>query len=228
MEKKIFRDVAIILAFGTGLLYVLGQTYHGAWLRTLGLSSTILAKDTTEMLQIGFAPFYTYGLWAIIAVFPLLYLLTFLAKQFFKLLVYLSRKKVPSCYIAEIDASESRDITTESASSGTYDYFDLFDFFVTGLFFVFLAALLYTVLGSWRADSVMSDIIERKSTVYELENRNFGIVTCSSVTSLCAIYDYGNETIEIIELSNLAGARIVSRRTNLPELIDQISSEMKM
>lgn len=228
MEKKVFRDVAVILAFGTGLLYVLGQSYYSAWLRTLGLSSSFLVKDTTQMLQLGFAPFYTYGLWAILALLPVLYFLMFSAELLFKLLVYLIRTKAPSFYKAVIDGWESPDVTAEPDTSEPDEHFNLFDFIVTNLFFVFLAALLYSVLGSWRAEAVMEDIVERKRTVYELENRNIGVVVCSSVTSLCAIYNYENETIEIIEISDLAGASIVSRPPNMFEVFDKIGSEKKI
>ncbi len=228
VEKKVFRDVAVILAFGTGLLYILGQSYYGAWLRSLGLSSSFLVKDTPQMLQMGFAPFFTYGLWAILALFPVFYSLMLVAKLLFKLLAYLIRTKAPSFYKEVVDSWNSSNETEELDTKEPDEHFNLFDFIVTNLFFVFLAALLYAVLGSWRAEAVMSDIIERKNTVYTLENENISVVVCSSVTSLCAIYNYENEAIEIISISDLAGARVVSRPSSMFELFDKIGSEKKI
>ncbi|EHK9043508.1 hypothetical protein KCU37_001658 [Vibrio vulnificus] len=228
VEKKVFRDVAVILAFGTGLLYILGQSYYGAWLRTLGLSSSFLVKDTPQVLQMGFAPFYTYGLWAILALVPVFYLLMLTAKLLFKLLAYLIRTKDPDLYMDVVDSWNSSKETVELGTKESDEHFNLFDFIVTNLFFVFLAALLYTVLGSWRAEAVMADIVERKNTVYELENENISVVVCSSVTSLCAIYNYENGAIEIISISDLAGASVVSRPSSMFEIFDKIGSEKKI
>ncbi|WP_421234767.1 hypothetical protein [Aeromonas enteropelogenes] len=228
MDKKVFRDVAVILAFGTGLLYILGQSYYGAWLRTLGLSSSFLVKDTPQMLQMGFAPFYTYGLWAILALVPVFYFLMLVAKLLFKLLTYLISSQAPSFYKEVMDSWNSSNEFEKLDTKEPDEHFNLFDFIVTNLFFVFLAALLYTILGAWRAEAVMADIVDRKNTIYELENENISVVACSSVTSLCAIYNYENEAIEIISISDLAGASVVSRPPSMFELFDKIGSEKKI
>ncbi|ELB7646302.1 hypothetical protein RH728_004525 [Vibrio vulnificus] len=176
----------------------------------------------------GFAPFYTYGLWAILALVPVFYLLMLTAKLLFKLLAYLIRTKDPDLYMDVVDSWNSSKETVELGTKESDEHFNLFDFIVTNLFFVFLAALLYTVLGSWRAEAVMADIVERKNTVYELENENISVVVCSSVTSLCAIYNYENGAIEIISISDLAGASVVSRPSSMFEIFDKIGSEKKI
>lgn len=226
--EKIFRDVAVVLAFGTGLLYILGQSYYGAWLRTLGLSSSFLVKDTPQILQMGFAPFYTYGLWAILALIPIVYLLMFCARLLFKLLAYILRIKAPSFYNAVVDSFNSPSETAEQDKSQPDEQFRLFDFIVTNLFFVFLAAVLYEILGTWRAETVLEDLVERENTVYELENKSITIVVCSNVTSLCAVYNYETEAIEIINMSDLAGARIVSRRPSIFEILGKKGTQKEM
>ncbi|GHY52780.1 hypothetical protein VCSRO70_3470 [Vibrio cholerae] len=218
MNKHILRDVAVWLAAGTGVLYILGNTYYISWLRTLGLSSSFLPKDTPQLLQIGFAPFYTYGLWAIVLLIPILWLLRSLTKQLFRLVVITVRKLMPDFYNEAAKAWNNEGVVSEPVTPQKVSEFsETLDFVINNLMFLCMLALVYGCLGSWLAFDKLEDIKDKKEIVYQLDDSELSILTCSSITSLCAVYNYDDHQTEIIKIESLAGSVVVSKPDGLYE-----------
>ncbi|WP_348225349.1 hypothetical protein [Vibrio parahaemolyticus] len=229
MNKHILRDVAVWLAAGTGTLYILGNTYYISWLNTLGLSSSFLPKDTPQLLQIGFAPFYTYGLWAIVLLIPTLSLLRFFTKLLFKLVVITVRKLMPEFYVEVVNAWNSEAPISDSENHQEVSGFsETLDFVINSLMFLFLLALLYGCLGSWRAFDKLEDIANEKEIVYQMEGGEISILTCSSITSLCAVYSYKERQTEIIKMESLASSVVVSKPKGLYERLFLQSTDKKI
>lgn len=212
MNKHILRDVAVWLAAGTGVLYILGNTYYIAWLKTLGLNSSFLPKDTPLLLQLGFAPFYTYGLWAVALLLPVLWLLAYLTNTFFKLVVFIVRKLRPDFYNEVVNTWNSEASTSETAQPQKNGVFsEMLDFVMPKLLFLFLLAIVYGILGTWHAIDKLKDIKNKEEIVYLLEGGEISILTCSSITSLCAVYNYGDRQTEIIKMEALANSVVLSK-----------------
>ncbi|ENO1827644.1 hypothetical protein ACSG4G_004573 [Vibrio parahaemolyticus] len=229
MNKHILRDVAVWLAAGSGVLYILGNTYYISWLRTLGLSSSFLPKDTPQLLQIGFAPFYTYGLWAVAILIPLLWLLRVLTKQLFRLVVVTVRKFMPDFYNEAAKAWNSEETISESVTPQKASGFsETLDFVINNLMFLFLLALVYGCLGSWVAFDKLEDIKNKKEIVYQLGDGELSILTCSSITSLCAVYNYDDSKTEIIKMESLANSIVVSKPDGLYERLFLKSADKKI
>ncbi|EJG1834099.1 hypothetical protein [Vibrio aestuarianus] len=229
MNKHIFGDVAVWLAAGTGALYILGNTYYISWLQTLGLSSSFLPKDTPQLLQMGFAPFYTYGLWAIALLVPTLWLLSLFTKLLFKLVVLTVRKLMPDFYSEVVNAWNSEVSTSEPVKNKKGSGFsETLDFAINNLMFLFLLALVYGCLGSWRAFDKIQDIDNKKEIVYQLEGVEMSILTCSSVTSLCAVYNYDDHQTEIIKMESLASSVVVSKPEGVYERLFLKSTDEKI
>ncbi|MDA0130634.1 hypothetical protein OH458_21455 [Vibrio sp. MarTm2] len=225
MDKNILRDVAVWLAAGTGVLYILGNTYYISWLRTLGLSPSFLPKDTPQLLQIGFTPFYTFGLWAIVFSIPILGLLRVLAKHLFRLIVVIGQKLRPDStktWNREVTISVS--VLPQSVS----DFSETLEFVMNNLVFLFLLVVVYGCLGSWLAIDKLEDIKNRKEIVYQLGDAELSILTCSSITSLCAVYSYDDNQTSVIKMESLAGSVVISRPSGLYETLFFKSSDKKI
>ncbi|HAS3166006.1 TPA: hypothetical protein I6Z12_003559 [Vibrio cholerae] len=212
MNKHIVRDVAVWLAAGTGALYILGNTYYISWLKTLGLSSSFLPKDTPQLLQIGFAPFYTYGLWAIVLLIPTLWLVRVFTKQLFKLVVFAVRKLMPDFYKEVVSAWNNEASISEPVKQQKVSGFsETLDFVISNLMYLFLLAGVYGCLGAWHAFDKIKDTENKEEIVYQLEGKELSILTCSSITSLCAVYSYDDHQTEIIKMESLASLVVVSK-----------------
>ena len=118
----------------------------------------------------------------------------------------------------------SESVTPQKASS----FSETLDFVINNLMFLFLLALVYGCLGAWVAFDKLEDIKNRKEIVYQLDDGELSILTCSSITFLCAVYNYNDRNTEIIKMESLANSVVVSKPDRLYERLFLKSADKKI
>lgn len=211
VDSKIFTDVAVLLAAGTGLLYIMGSSFYSAFLNTWGVSAQYLPKDTAELLQIGFIPFFSYGIFLVIIFGPLIWILNLVLTGGFRFSRFVATRFSSRMAKRLTRRREVQNPTPNQKITGKM--------ILVVLMFILFGSFVYSIFGALYAESMMQSLKSEKAIILAMgegdKQEKFTVVMCSKLTSLCAIYPYKTQKIKLVDISSLDGAQVVSSPKSL-------------
>ena len=225
MSKNIFQDAALYLAASTGALYFLGRINHAAYLKTLGLNLSLFPKETTDYIVMAFSKYFFVASIGIFCILSLPTVFGFLWHFISLLLTFIIRKISYKTYkglvtVRNYWAFEMQLLKKPYVRKRRELISD--NLFNSAFVFVLFAmvVLLYAWQGKDSAEETLkkleTDLLQTYTITKDMKEYKFSILTCSSITKLCAIYVYDDKNqFEILKLEKLDGAKVLP----LPKMV---------
>ncbi|CAK2367991.1 hypothetical protein [Vibrio sp. 10N.222.55.B11] len=218
MERFIFRDVTVLITFCTGLLYVMGKSYYSGYLGYWGLSLSYLPLTTPEFLELGFSPFALIGVLTLNLLLPTVGLITLVCYLVYRLFKRLILRLLPESLNKIGVAREGQDDEDNvTKTKATFTKAPL-GYIRDGLLVYVICSFGYGLFGSWIASINYDQIVGKQKTVFQQQNDELvSLISCSGVTTLCAVYSHTDSQTKLINIEGLRDSKVVSKPKTLFE-----------
>lgn len=217
MSKKIFQDAALYITVFTGTLYFLGRVSYAVYLNELGLNLSLFPLETTDYIVMAFSKYFllsSISIFFIVSLPTILgclwHFISSLLTLTIKMISYQTYKELVSFRKYRMFETQTLNITQVKKIPPIFSD----HIFNSAFFFVLFAivSLFYAWQGKEKAETTLQKLDTKSLQIYKVNKaEDFSILTCSSITKLCAIYVYKDKNhIEILKLEKLGGAKISS------------------
>lgn len=222
MSKNIFQDTALYLAVATGSLYFLGRINYSVYLQKLGLSSSLFPKETTDYIVMAFSKYFVIASIGLFLISSLPSILILVWRVIFSIITLLTKRISYKTYKNIISIREYIIFEWKLIPHSNIQNRNVISdaiFIVSAALVTFVGiTMIYIWQGNQRAEATLKELQENPAYLYTIvkdnETINFSIVTCSSITKLCAIYVHGDNQMAILNLDKLDGAKIIKTNEN--------------
>ncbi len=207
--NQLFKYLAVIIPFITAMVYVNGYVYYNSYLAVFGLKETLLPLETAKVFLYFFnlaIPIIMLSLFfcliaAIIVRLFHLFCLNFILLKiipYIKTNFFLNRtKRASSSTIKKRNSQMTFDPSVNKSARNLSIAFVLIPF----------SSIIANYYGFEAGAAKLKSFQQNVHPIeFQLNNKNVGIIACSSLTQLCGVYNHDSHSVELDKISSLHGA----------------------